>query len=153
MATRPFRLHSVARIREMHRDAQRRNFAEALRAEQVLRDQREGLLGEIEQLMQDRRDATSVGPTDTSEVLATQRYELALRSRLALLEGDIGKIEKETEKRRLALVAAEQEVRAMETLKDRSERAERIKREKQETMALDEVASRRAHQQAKEQAR
>lgn len=140
---RPFRLQTVVRLREARRDAARAQLADALRAAEVLDGRRKQLEERFGELMDQRRRASA--SADTAWLLNAGRYELVLRSDEKELATNVKAIELEIDRRRAALSEAEQEVRALELLRERAEREQRAEETKREARRLDEFASMRAH--------
>lgn len=140
---RPFRLQTVVRLREAKRDSARAQLGDALRAAEVLESRQEELQRKFAELNEQRRLASE--SADTAWLLNAGRYELVLRNDQQTLQQNREAVEREIQRRRDALAAAEQEVKALEKLRERSEQAERQEQQKREARRLDEFASIRAH--------
>ncbi|QDT69751.1 Flagellar FliJ protein [Planctomycetes bacterium MalM25] len=139
---KPFRLQTVVRLREARRDAARAQLADAIRAAEVLGSRQQELRQRFVELNEQRRVASETA--DTAWLLNAGRYELVLRSDQQTLRDNREAVEREIERRRSAVAAAEQEVRALEQLRERSELAERREKQRREAKRLDEFASVRA---------
>lgn len=140
---RPFRLQTVVRLREARRDAARAQLADAIRAAEVLESRQAELQSKFSELNEQRRVASE--SADTAWLLNAGRYELVLRSDQQNLRDNREAVGREIDRRRLAVAAAEQEVRALERLRERSERAERREKQRREAKRLDEFASVQAY--------
>src|SRR3954464_2471102 len=75
-----FRLNTLQKVREIHRDQQRSSLAEAFRAEQVLAENRAELVVEEQELRELQRSATNGQYLDVNRLLEAQRYELLLKA-------------------------------------------------------------------------
>jgi flagellar protein FliJ len=141
MARYKFRLETLQKVREAHRDQQRSALAEAFRAEQVLAENRAQLAAEENELRQLKRSATDERYLDVNRLLEAQRYELLLRAQVQELEKQAVLLAAETERRRQVLVEADREVRVLELLDERHRRAHHREAERKETKLLDEAAT------------
>lgn len=137
-----FRLEAVERVRAARRDQSSGALADAFRAEQVLAENRAALATEQAQLRELQRAAAVERYLDVNRLLEAQQYELVLRARQQELARQEALLSIETERRRLALVEAEREVRVLELLDERHRRAHRRRQERLDTKQLDEVAAR-----------
>ena len=141
MSAYRFRLETLLRLRIAERDQRRAELAKALRAEQVL-------LEELRQVEADRADAAVVlrqrstpGAADVDALLRTNRYQHVLKARRSQLEAQIEQVRAEAERRRLALVEADRQVRVLEKLRERQQAAYRTRQSQLEVKQLDEVAA------------
>jgi flagellar FliJ protein len=141
MAKYKFRLETLQKVREAHRDQQRSALAEAFRAEHVLAENRAELAAEENELRQLKRSATDAKYLDVNRLLEAQRYELLLRAQAQELEKQAVLLAAETERRRQVLVEADREVRVLELLDERHCRAHYRELERKETKLLDEAAT------------
>src|ERR1700754_2264839 len=119
MAKYTFRLNTLQKVREIHRDQQRSSLAEAFRAEQVLAENRAELVVEEQELRELQRSATDGQYLDVNRLLEAQRYELLLRAQSQELAKQAVLLAAETERRRQLLVEADREVRVLELLDER----------------------------------
>jgi flagellar export protein FliJ len=143
MAKYRFRLETLQKVRESHRDQQRASLAEAFRAEQVLAENRAQLSVEEREVRELKRLATEGQYLDVNRLLEAQRYELLLKAQSQDLAKQALLLAAETERRRQALVEADRDVRALELLDERLERAHAIEEQRAETKRLDEAATQR----------
>lgn len=139
------RLQTVARLREAQRDALRRRLGEAQQAEQVLLSQRAQTEEEARELLEYRRETIEERGCDIQSLLATQRYEAALRVKLQAVGDDLQKVRQEINLRQAAAAEAQREVRVIELLNDRARERHQREEQRREDRSLDEFAS-RSHQ-------
>jgi flagellar FliJ protein len=139
-----FRLATLQKVREAHRDRERAALAEAFRAEQVLADRRKELTAEAEELQNLQRSAVAGPLLNVNRLLEAQRYELVLKARSAELAQQQAMLAVETERRRQQLIEADREVRVLERLDERHHQEHRRREQRIEVKQLDEVASRRS---------
>jgi flagellar protein FliJ len=135
-----FRLESLLRLRSAQRDERRLELAQALRAEGILRQQRDDLAAEIAELRQQR--ATPAGTLNVDFLLDTARHEFVLSSQQKLLEDQTVQVSAEIERRRQALVAADQQVRVLERLRENKQQRYQAEEQVREQNRLDEAAQR-----------
>jgi flagellar FliJ protein len=136
-----FRLETLQKIREAHRDQQRASLAEAFRAEQVLAENRAQLVAEERELRELQRSATDAKYLDVNRLLEAQRYELLLKAQSQELAKQAILLAAETERRRQTLVEADREVRVLELLDERHRSAYIRDEQRAETKRLDDVAT------------
>ena len=141
MAKYKFRLSTLQKVREAHRDQQRASLAEAFRAEQVLADNRAQLAAEENDLRELRRSATDGKYLDVNRLVEAQRYELLLKAQSQELAKQAILLAAETERRRQLLVEADRDVRALELLDERHRAAHQRDAQRAETKRLDDVAT------------
>jgi flagellar protein FliJ len=141
MARFRFRLQTLRRLREIHRDEQRGRLATAYEAERILQHQRDELAAEAAEHLESQRRAMREGPIDVNWLLTTQRYQLALEAQAKVLADQAVKLAEEVERRRQALVEADREVRVLDKLEERQRNQHRLVAAQAETKLLDEVAS------------
>jgi len=138
-----FRLATLQKVREAHRDEKRASLAEAFRAEQMLADSRAELAAE-EETMRELQRLAAAGPyLDVNRMLEAQRYDLLLKAQSQQMAKQATLLEAETERRRQLLVEADRDVRALELLDDRHRRAHVREQQLEETKRLDEAATNR----------
>jgi flagellar FliJ protein len=145
-----FRLHGLLSLREAARDEKRAHLAQAWEAAEKLRVEAERL----DQDLVDLRDmalAASRGTVQVDRLVEAHRYELLLRAQQQHLAGQRQLVDAEVEKRRQALVEADQEVRVLEKLREAQLERHRKAEERIEMKRLDEVASLRAAARDREQ--
>jgi flagellar export protein FliJ len=141
MAKYKFRLDTLQKVREAHRDQQRASLAEAFRAEQVLAENRAQLVVEEQELRKLQRSATTGQYLDVNRLLEAQRYELLLKAQSQELAKQALLLAAETERRRQTLVEADREVRVLELLDERHSDAHNRDEQRAETKRLDEAAN------------
>lgn len=135
-----FRLQPLVRVREAVRDERRGQLAEALGIQAALAERRQALtnlLGEA------RLGHTApAGRVDVDRLLDAERYEMLLLAESRQLAQQEASVAAEVEKRRQALVWADQDVRVLEKLRD----AQRLRWQgamaREEMNELDEIAGR-----------
>jgi flagellar export protein FliJ len=145
MAKYKFKLEALQKVREAKRAQQRVSLAEAFRAEQVLAASRAEIAVEEVELRRLQRSATGGKYLDVNRLLEAQRYDLLLKARAQELAKQATLLAAETERRRLALVEADREVRIMELLDERHRREHNRERERKEIKQLDEIAMNRRY--------
>jgi flagellar protein FliJ len=141
MAKYNFRLNTLQKVREAHRDQQRESLAEAFRAEQVLAENRAQLVDEKRELRELQRSAIEGQYLDVNRLLEAQRYELLLKAQGQELAKQAVLLAAEAERRRQILVEADREVRVLELLDERHRRAYDRDEQRAETKRLDDVAT------------
>lgn len=141
MAKYTFRLNTLQKVREIHRDQQRSSLAEAFRAEQVLAESRAQLVVEERELRELQRSATDGQYLDVNRLLEAQRYELLLKAQSQELAKQAVLLAAESERRRQTLVEADREVRVLEMLDERHRDAHNRDEQRAETKRLDEAAN------------
>jgi flagellar FliJ protein len=141
MAKYRFRLETLLKLREARRDQQRTALAEAFRAEQVLANNRRALADERTKLREVQRSATADRYLNVNRLLEALRYEMVLRSNEQELSRQEKLLAVETERRRLALVEADREVRTLELLDKRHRKQHTQRQQRLESKLLDEVGS------------
>ena len=142
MAKFKFRLATLQKLREAHRDEMRTKLAEAYQAERLLGERVDAIHAEEEGLKDLQRYALTAESTDVNQLLNTQRYAAVLKSELNTIREQSKLLAAEIEKRRQALVAADQQVRVLEKLHERQLHAHRRQAVRLETRVMDEIASR-----------
>ena len=143
MARFRFRLQTLRRLREIHRDEQRARLATAFEAERILTAQREQVAIEIVDLGEARRRLMQQSALDVNQLLASQRYQLTLEAQSRTLAEQAEKLAAEVERRRRAVVEADREVRVLDKLEERQRQQHRIAQGRIEAKTLDEVATTR----------
>jgi|SRR3954467_3205625 flagellar FliJ protein len=141
MAKYKFRLNTLQKVREAHRDQQRASLAEAFRAEQVLAENQAQLVDEERELRELQRSAADGQYLDVNRLLEAQRYELLLKAQGQELTKQAILLAAEAERRRQTLVEADREVRVLELLDERHRRAHDRDEQRAETKRLDDMAT------------
>ncbi|MBS0208085.1 MAG: flagellar export protein FliJ [Planctomycetes bacterium] len=142
-----FRLDPLLHLRESLRDQRRAQLADALRVDVSLNEQKERLLADQQRA---RHGYTAhVGAVNVDRLLEAQRFATVLEVERLALEQQLAKLKVEIEKRRLALVDADQQVRTLEKLRDTQAERWRLTGERLAQRELDEIAiQRHARQEA-----
>lgn len=143
MAGFHFRLATLLKLREATRDQRRQQLAQAHQAQQTLQRRKHEKQEEIAAL-RDEAAALASGAVDVDRILSAQRYEQVLQGEQKVLSEQETTVAEEVERRRLALVAADREVRVLEKLRERQQLEHHRKRERREAKELDETANRAA---------
>ena len=142
MARFRFRLATLEKLREIHRDELRLKHAEAVQAHQILEQQLDEVGDELAELEASRRTAVSGGVTDINSLLTAQRYQAVLLAQQKTMREQSRLLANESEQRRQAVVEADRQVKVLEKLYDRQLTEFQEKQQLAETKLLDEVASR-----------
>ena len=142
MAKFEFRLATLMRLRENHRDELRGKLAEAYQAQQLLAEKKQSIHQEEQQLHQLRRDLLQETNTDVNRLLDMQRYAATLKAQLSTIQEQAQMLSVEVEKRRQAVVQADQQVKVLEKLRDRQQSEHRHQKMLTEAKQLDEIGSR-----------
>jgi len=143
MARFNFRLQTLRRLREIHRDEQRGRLATAFEAERILAEQRNAVSAETTALVESQRALMQQGSLDVNQLLTAQRYQMALEAQIRALADQAARLAEEVERRRQSLVEADREMRVLDKLEERKRQQHREAAQRAETKVLDEVASTR----------
>jgi flagellar FliJ protein len=143
MARFNFRLQTLRRLREIHRDEQRGRLATAYEAERILTEQRNAVVAETAELIESQRQLMQQGSLDVTQLLTAQRYHLALEAQIRTLADQAARLAEEVERRRQSLVEADREVQVLDKLEERKRQQHREASQRAETKVLDEVATTR----------
>jgi flagellar FliJ protein len=135
-----FRLETLLRLRIAERDQRRAELAKALRAEEMLRAEVQQVADQQRSLAQRSAALKSPGSADVDRLLQSHRYVLVLAAKQKQLATQIQQVQAETERRRLAVVEADRQVRVLEKLKERQAVAHLHEAERQEAKLYDEMA-------------
>lgn len=145
-----FRLATLLRLRETARDECRSQLAEALRAADVVERRLAEVAEELALLSQHVRQALAPGAVPVDRLLDAQRYEVLLRLQQKTMRDEQTAIEREIERRRELLAAADREVRTLERLRESQSERHRAELERQALAQMDEAAARCTPQLAEE---
>ncbi|QEG33052.1 flagellar export protein FliJ [Bythopirellula goksoeyrii] len=137
-----FRLATLQKLREIHRDELRMKLAEAIQAQQILEQQIGQVDGELAELEASRRKAVAGGAVDVNGLLTAQRYHAVLLAQRKTMCDQSRLLAEESETRRQAVVEADRQVRVLEKLCDRQRDEHERKQQLAEAKLMDEVASR-----------
>ena len=136
-----FRLETLRKIRETHRDEMRSKLAEAHQAVRMLEDQIALVQEEALELQTNLRSAVDGTKIDINGLLVGGRYQSVLRAQLETMKGQIELLETEVERRRLVVVEADREVRVLDKLEERQRAEHRKMQQRAEINELDEIGS------------
>jgi len=143
MAGFRFRLATLMKIRESTRDERRRNLAQAMEAFQVLQGRLTNIHDEQRSLLEQARSQAHEGAVNVDGLLVLHRYQWQLKHDEQVLKEQMRKVGDEVEKRRLALVEADRQVKTLEKLRERQLERFRHEEERREAIRLDEIANQR----------
>jgi flagellar export protein FliJ len=134
---RKFRLHSVKKVRLQQRDKASAAVSEIDRALQIFQQQMTDIRREIVDLIKDRK-SQSTGPLMVTELIDIQRYELQLNLQLQAMREKLNILLEEKNRRDAALLAAQTNLKAIESLEEKHFEQLRIHDEKALQSRLDE---------------
>jgi flagellar protein FliJ len=140
MARFKFRMATLLKLREATRDERRIELAQAYRADEVLEGHMEQVRAEIGALREQCRKAVAPGAVDIDRIIEGQRYEVLLKVQERHLGEQRGKLAAEIERRRVALLAANREVRVLEKLREHQIEQHQQAESLLDVKRLDEVA-------------
>ena len=140
MARFKFRLATLLKLREAVRDERRAELAQAYRADDVLNKLLEQAQTELNALEDQCRKAAGPGTIDIDRLIEAQRYEIILKLQQRHLNEQRGRLAAEIERRRVALLAANREVRILEKLRERQLEQYNQAENRLDIKRLDEVA-------------
>jgi flagellar FliJ protein len=140
MAKFTFRLETLLKLRMAERDQRRIALAETLTlVERVVR-RIDALDKELRAVA--KAQAVRPGVVDVDRLMSADRYAVALRQDRAECEQEQLALEAEVAARRAALVAADQEARALEKLREKQHAQFEAEAERRQQRELDEIAAR-----------
>jgi len=142
MAKFRFRLATLRKLRESHRDELRGKLAEAYQAVQKLEEQQLAIADEILALQDVQRRATEGTTTSVNSLLEAQRYQAVLRAQQSTLRDHSKVLSTEVERRRQNVIEADQQVRVLDKLNERQRLDHQQTLNRAEVRELDEIASR-----------
>jgi len=117
MANFRFRLKAIATLREQARDRLAEALAEVQEAQRIVTEQINQLQREIDEALKQRHMA-SIGIVRIDRLLLVQRHQLMLEAQRDQANQQLKLLDEEYDRRRVLLVEAEKEVKAMERLKE-----------------------------------
>jgi len=138
-----FRLATLLRLRESTRDERRNHLALAYRAETMVLEELADVEGQIESLRRRVHAAVRPGEIEVDALIGAQRFDVVLKARKqhALQQHEL--VKSEIERRRLALVEADREVKILEKLRERHHDRWAAEENLQDIKRIDEIAGRR----------
>ncbi len=140
MARFKFRLATLLKLREAARDERRAELAQAYRADDVLNEHLEQVRTELNFLEEQCRKAAGPGIIDIDRLIEAQRYEIILKVQQRHLNEQRGRLAAEIERRRVALLAANREVRILDKLREHQLEQHNQAENRLDIKRLDEVA-------------
>ena len=141
-----YRLASLLKLREATCDERRVELTEAYQAETVLAQRRRELDDAIRENREHLRETGGPGEINVDTLVGGHRHQLLLAAQQQLMDRQQRQLEAEIERRRERLVEADQEVRALEKLRERQEDRFQYAEDRKEVKRLDEVAARCSRQ-------
>ena len=142
MAKYRFRLETLRKLRETHRDELRGKLAEAYQAAQMLEEQQSAVADEILALQDAQRRSSSGATTSVNTLLEAQRYQAVLRAQQSTLRDQAKLLATEVERRRQTVIEADREVRVLDKLDERQRLEHQQIASRVEAREMDEIASR-----------
>lgn len=146
MAKFRFRLATLQKLREIHRDELRSKLAEAVHAQQILEEQFAQVATEIANLELMRRKAVTSSSINVDSLLEAQRYQGVLIVQQVKMREQMRLLSAEVDRRRGAVVEADRQVKVLEKLHEHKLEEHRKEQQRAETKVLDEVAARRGEE-------
>ena len=146
MAKFRFRLATLQKLREIHRDELRSKLAEAVQAQQILEEQFAQVATEIANLESMRRKAVTNSTINVDSLLEAQRYQGVLIVQQVKMREQMRLLSAEVDRRRGAVVEADRQVKVLEKLHEHKLEEHRKEQQRAETKVLDEVAARRGEE-------
>lgn len=136
-----FRLQTVLRLRIAQRDERRGELAKAMRAADILREQREQLAVELADNQRQARALAEPGQANIDRIMHVHRYEAILRGSIVQLAAQEAQVAGEIERRRQALTEADRQVKVLEKLAERQRGEYERQEQRQEMKQIDEAAA------------
>ena len=140
MARFKFRMATLLKLREATRDERRTELAQAYRADEVLSINLDQVQTELIALEDQCRKAAGPGKIDIDRLIEAQRYEIILKVQQRSMKEQRGRLAAEIERRRVALLAANREVRILEKLREHQIEQHNQAENRLDIKRLDEVA-------------
>ena len=137
-----FRLATLHKLREQTRDERRGELAQAYEAERILKARASELKTELIENQERLRELGKRRDLQVDLLTDARRYESLLNHAAAETARQTAEVAQEVERRRLALLEADREVKALEKLRERQQLAYDFQESKQEDRRLDEAALR-----------
>ena len=140
MTRRSQRMKMLCKVREAARDDRRLRLAEALQAEAVLDVRRADFAQQEVELQDARRDAADPMTFDINQLINSQRHQMALDAERTVLDDQWTTLSDEVERRRTALMSADQGVRSALRLVEKMDQLGRVEKASRDHRELDEAA-------------
>lgn len=141
MASKRFRFQPLLDLRFAQRDAAHAELAEAIEAQNRLREQSDQIAKRRDETMRDQ-SISRLGQLRLDSLLAQGRYERQLTLEQNQLKSAESQIEAEVQRRRAVVQLAETEVRRLELLKEKDQVMLHTLQLKAEQATMDEIAAR-----------
>jgi flagellar FliJ protein len=142
MARFRYRLATLLRLKESARDERRAQLAEAYRAAEILVERLREVDEEIAATRGHAQELARSGKVDIDYLLNSHRYERVLGMQRKVIEQQQQQIAAEVERRRLALVEADREVRVLEKLREKKLHEHLQREDRRDQKLMDELAAR-----------
>lgn len=136
---KPFRLATLLKLNEQARDQRQRMLADAQQAVALLENRIEQIESDLENVKQQTTDIVQQTTINPDAWADQQRYRFLLQSQKAQLVDQKGQFEQEVERRQNALMAADQEVKKLEKMRDREIEKELVEFNLREQKELDDL--------------
>ncbi|MEQ8208572.1 MAG: flagellar export protein FliJ [Lacipirellulaceae bacterium] len=136
-----FQLETLRKLRLQERDARSVKLAEAFRAEEILLERCAEVKDEIVTLRQQQQEIVVSQSPDVAQLLESQRYQASLETQVRTMRDQAATLQQEIERRRLALVEADREVRVLDKLDERRFAEYQLAAQRAEAKVLDEVGT------------
>lgn len=143
-----FRLQPLQKVRENIRCERQTELAKAFEAEAVVREKIESLTRGIADTKEEGRKLVAGGRVNVDFLVGLRRHEAYLLAQKAEAEQTLDQVLVEVERRRLAVVEADKEVKILEKLHEKLKERHDNERNAEEIVELDEIASQRAARKA-----
>jgi flagellar export protein FliJ len=141
MPNPPRWLSTLIQVRRQHRDGCRRQLDEAVRAEAVLAEKSGDVQTQLAEIIEVRRRTAAAGACDLNLLLAAQRHQATLQRVQQTTAEQIEVLQREIDRRRSMVVAAEQQVRVLEKLSEQKVQQAMCAEGRREMKRLDELAT------------
>ncbi len=142
MARFRYRLAPLLKIRENVRAERQTELSKAYEAQRIVNEQLEKVKNDIADCLNEGRESILAGRVRIDHLLALRRHEAHLLAQQAHAEGQLVEIGKEIERRRIALMEADREVKVLEKLKEKMKERHHQEELKAELKQMDEIAGR-----------
>jgi flagellar FliJ protein len=137
-----YRLATLLRLRQSARDEKRAHLAEAYRAAQVLEERLAETEAEIADARRAAAEGAKPGAINVDQLVIAHRYELVLKAQRHVIVQQQQQVAQEVERRRLALVEADRQVRVLEKLREKQHEEHVRQEERRDQKLMDELAAR-----------
>lgn len=145
-----FRLATLIRVLEDRRDALREELSQADRALDILADQLSDLDRSAIDALDDIREK-SLGIVDVDHLMSARRHTFSIRRQRMELLSQIDLVKEERERRRVALMEADREVKKFERMREHWELRVQAEEERVAQTRIDEVSLLAFHRQRSEE--